>query len=281
MNAKVWPYLDDSGKPFLRPSITGFLDVLGFSQLSTASSSLVESQKLLNQVAACITDSRTFVRETFRDQPIAAPGRWAIKFFSDNLVIGYPTDSQEVPPEEAALFVVRCAQGYQLQMALNGFFVRGALTSGPICLTDEIIFGSALVECYQLESKTSIVPRVILTTPLYDLLARAATTHGLHQADAICQDIDGWWFVNYLEAAKNQQGIDWELIKRHKASVLASLSKLTHHNVLPKFGWTCRYHNVFCHWHREEAGYSANYRIDRTDEESTIRRLSETDPPTN
>jgi hypothetical protein len=275
VNVKTSAYVDDSGRPVLRPSITGFLDVLGFSQLSTTSSSLVESQKHLNQVAAAIGDSRAFVRESFRDHPIAAPEHWAIKFFSDNLVIGFPTDSGRMTPEEAAVFVVRCAQGYQLQMALKGFFVRGALTTGPICLTDEIIFGSALVECYQLESKTSIVPRVLLTASVHNLVSKSAVTENVDLADPICQDIDGWWFVNYLEAANSPRGMNWELIERHKISVLASLSKLTQHDVLPKFGWACRYHNVFCHWHREDAGYSPSYRIDRTDEESTIRRLSE------
>jgi hypothetical protein len=186
-----------------------------------------------------------------------------------------------VTPEDAALFVVRCAQGYQLQMALNGFFVRGALATGPICLTDEIIFGSALVECYRLESKTSIVPRVVLTGPVHDLLAKSVTRDNIYAADSICQDIDGWWFVNYLDAAKTPQGIDWGLIERHKMSVLASLSKLTQHDVLPKFGWACRYHNVFCHWHCADAGYSPRYRVERTDEESTIRRLSEMASATN
>jgi hypothetical protein len=31
---------------------------------------------------------------------------------------------------------------------------------------DEIIFGSALIECYLLESKASIVPRIVLAEPL-------------------------------------------------------------------------------------------------------------------
>jgi hypothetical protein len=279
VDAVTSPYLDDSGRPLLRSSITGFLDVLGFSQLSMASPSPVQSQKLLDKVAAAISDSRAFVRETFGENPIAAPGRWAIKFFSDNLVIGFPTDSESVTPEEAALFVVRCAQGYQLRMALNGFFVRGALTIGQICLTDEIIFGSALVECYRLESKTSIVPRVLLTEALYGLVAQYTKEHAFQAADAICRDIDGWWFVNYLEAARSPLGIDWGLIDRHKTSVLASLATMTQHDVLPKFGWACRYHNVFCHWHRDDPGFSENYRIDRTDEQSTINRLSEISNP--
>ena len=170
---------------------------------------------------------------------------------------------------------MRCVQRYQLHMALRGFFVRGAMTLGPICLTDEIVFGSSLIESYVLESKTSIVPRVILTDSLQELLARALTSRAAVVADAICRDIDGWWFVNYLQGARGPGGVDWELIERHKTSVMESLMKTTEHDVLPKFGWSCRYHNVFCHWHRHDPGFLDRFRIDRVDEQSTIHLLSD------
>jgi hypothetical protein len=31
---------------------------------------------------------------------------------------------------------------------------------------------------------------------------------------AICRDVDGWWFVNYLDAAQDSRGIQWELIEQ-------------------------------------------------------------------
>src|SRR4029079_6338390 len=93
-------------------------------------------------------------------------------FFSDNLAFGYPFDDS-VDHASTAMFIVRSAQRYQLKMTMNGFFVRGALTQGPICLTDEIIFGSALIECYTLESKASIVPRIVLAEPLQRLITNA------------------------------------------------------------------------------------------------------------
>jgi hypothetical protein len=271
------PYTDPEGKPRLRRSVTGFLDVLGFSHLSTKSTDPVESQKLLERISAAISDARVFARSTFSDQAMDDPRRWALKFFSDNLVFGVPTESDVVTPAEAAWFAIRCAQCYQLRMVMNGFFVRGALTEGDICLTDEIIFGSALIECYRLETYASIVPRVLLTKPLQELLARSAASGSREfPADAgdwICRDIDGWWFVNYLQAARTDAGTDWRIIERHKKSVLASLATTTDHDILPKFGWACRYHNVFCHWHRDDPGYADSYRIDRIDEQSTIHRL--------
>lgn len=272
--SSVPPYVDSQGKPRLRNSVTGFVDVLGFSHFATAARTIEESQRVLDRVSAAISDSRAFVRNTFASQPLADPGHWALKFFSDNLVFAFPADGDATGQQQAAQFAIHCVQRYQLHMALSGFFVRGAMSLGPICLTDEIIFGSSLIESYVLESKTSIVPRVILTQPLQELLARKSEAE--HETgDSICRDIDGWWFVNYLQAAAGPSGIDWTLVERHKVSVMESLTKTTEHDVLPKFGWSCRYHNVFCHWHRDDPGFHERYRIDRVDEQSTIHLLKD------
>src|SRR3954469_7238863 len=273
-------YVDAAGRPRLRDSIVAFIDILGFSHMSTASATVEESQRVLDRIAAAIDDSRDFVRQTNSAELNSADSRWATKFFSDNLAFGYPFDDA-ADRAATAWFIIRSAQRYQLKMNINGFFVRGALTQGPVCLTHEIIFGSGLIECYQLESKASIVPRIVLAEPLQKLVAESyrgrsesAESDALDQS--ICRDVDGWWFVNYLQAAADSSGIRWEYIERHKSSILEWLSHSTRHDVLPKFGWACRYHNVFCHLHRDDPNYSDRYRIDRIDEQSTINRLADT-----
>lgn len=278
MGREKSPYRDKSGRSVLRNSITGFIDVLGFSQISTSAMSLEESQHILDRIATAISRSRACVRETFQDSPFAGPDRWALRFFSDNLSFGIPVDFDDLASEEAALFGIRVAQHYQLHMALSGLFVRGALTMGAICLTDEIIFGHALIETYRLESRVAIVPRIILTEPLRERVSvpkTVETSTFLDAANDICRDIDGRWFVNYLQATVGPNGVDWPLVEQHKACVLNSLSSTTAHDVLPNYGWSFRYHNVFCHWYRHDQGYSERYRIDRIDEQSTIDRLGD------
>lgn len=272
------PYRD-AGGPRLRPSIVGFVDMLGFSAMSTADVDAAESQRLLARIVTAVEHARGFVRDFFGNVDDAvAPEGWSVKYFSDNLVLGVPTPLDGPTSELTTSFVLRCAQRYQLQMALSGFFIRGGLTHGLVCLTDEIVFGPALIDSYLLESKTAIVPRIVLTEPLHRAVVLQQPTSAdvatPELRDLICRDVDGWWFVNYLDAARTETGVDWQAIAQHKASILASLSSTTRHDVLPKFGWACRYHNVFCHWHRDEAGYSDRYRIDRVDEQSTIFRLS-------
>jgi len=268
-------YLNEAGHPILRDSVVAFIDILGFSYLVTSTPS-PDAQRVLDLIVAAVQDSRRFVRDAFEQE---APGRsrdWVLKFFSDNLALGYPLDQPEHDLPGAVAFVIRAAQRYQLGMALNGFFLRGALTLGPICLTDEIIFGSSLIECYQLETKASIVPRVILAEPLWKRISSLDRMDDLLR-DSICRDVDGWWFINYLQSARTESEINWDYVERHKRSILDSLSRTTRHDVLPKFGWACRYHNVFCHWHRDEPGYSDRFRIDRVDEHSTMNRLGDLD----
>jgi hypothetical protein len=280
MTAPSAAYVDASGRPRLQMSVAGFIDMLGFSNMSVSSNDEDELQQLLGKIVAAIEDSRSFVRDAMREYDTRETSTsWAIKYFSDNLVLGYPFEASGVDPLLATIFVLRCAQRYQLRMSLNGFFIRGALTQGLICLTDNIIFGPTLIEAYRLESSTAIVPRIVVTEPLQQRLvidddARPDSLIA-GAGDLICRDVDGWWFVNYLQSARDAKGVNWDDISRHKESVLASLAVTTRHDVLPKFGWACRYHNVFCHWNRDEPGYSDRYRIDRIDEQSTIHRLGD------
>jgi hypothetical protein len=173
--------------------------------------------------------------------------------------------------------VVQCVQRYQLQMALSGFFVRGALTLGPLCVAEEIIFGTALIESYELESQASIVPRVVVTESVVNAITAQVNLSGDKsrgkQDELLCRDIDGWWFVNYLQATVDPEGVNWQCIEQHKNAVFASLSRSPRHDILPKFGWVSRYHNVFCHWHRSDPSYSDDFRIKRVDEESAIERM--------
>jgi hypothetical protein len=273
------PYLDGGGRPLLRKSIVGFLDLLGFSQMAIAETEFEPSQKLLRRIAAAIDDSRSYVRRILADDFASRPVSGTVKFFSDNLVLAYPCDLDEDTPEATAGFVVQCAQHYQLQMSLHGFFLRGSLTLGSVCLTEDIIFGASLIESYQLESKAAIVPRVLLSDTLRGLLIPSLRTEHSLAAEArqsICRDIDGWWFVNYLQAATHPDGqIDWELIHQDKVNVLAATAGVTRHDILPKFGWVARYHNLFCYWHRLVPGFTDDVLIPRHDAESMIQRIDD------
>jgi hypothetical protein len=157
-------YLDKTGRPQLRESITAFLDVLGFSHAVLSAAEAGQSEKCLESIVRAMDDARDSVRSSLSGHDLADPQQWSIKFFSDNLLVGYPIDEVH-DASDVTSFVLRCSQRYQLQMALSGFFVRGAVARGPLCVTDDIVFGTALIESFLLEASASIVPRIIVTEP--------------------------------------------------------------------------------------------------------------------
>ncbi|PDZ55088.1 hypothetical protein CON15_23105 [Bacillus cereus] len=50
----------------------------------------------------------------------------------------------------------------QLEMMRKGILMRGGLAVGLLCHNDNIVYGPAMVEAYELESKLAIYPRVVV-----------------------------------------------------------------------------------------------------------------------
>src|SRR5688500_12079963 len=113
MTASNIPYHDAAGRPRLELSIAGFIDMLGFSQMSTRETNVEASQLLLDRIAEAIAASRRFVREHLAAEAAAVlTGHWAIKYFSDNLVIGCPLDVAGVERGTVVRAVVSSVQQY-------------------------------------------------------------------------------------------------------------------------------------------------------------------------
>src|SRR5688572_19362722 len=83
-------YINDHGHPQLRPSIVGFLDIMGFSQAIQNASQQADAQHLVDRIVAALHDARDYVRRSLAGEFESLPALWAVKFFSDNLVVGYP-----------------------------------------------------------------------------------------------------------------------------------------------------------------------------------------------
>src|SRR5205807_662034 len=63
--------------------------------------------------------------------------------------------------------------GVQVSLIWRGMLSRGAVVEGKVLHTDKMIFGPALVEAYDLESKAALFPRIILGDSLLEVAKRA------------------------------------------------------------------------------------------------------------
>lgn len=180
--------------------------------------------------------------------------RWPAAFFSDTLVLAAPVE--EFGTEASAV------DGLLLQAALlqasllgRGFFVRGGLSLGLFHIRDGLIFGPALADAYELESKRADHPRVVLSPDAVRCQQRRGPkqrdwVHTTH--DILLRDDDGLTFVNYLDLVFDDPDEPGLLLEVHRDRIEERLKQhRDDKRVWEKYRWVAEYHNDFV---RREVG---------------------------
>ena len=75
-------------------------------------------------------------------------------------------------------------------LAVDGFFCRGAITKGNLFHHDDILFGSAYFKAHKLESE-AIYPRIIVDPDIYNLFDNDPLSPAFYS-----KDIDGFFYLN-------------------------------------------------------------------------------------
>ena len=224
------------GTPKLVRCAVLFIDLLGVREMNRsrrAPSHLVALERAV---------SRTY-REFLRPD-----SEWPAAFFSDTLVLAAPIVS-DTDEESAIGGLVAQAARLQLQLVAAGFFVRGGLSLGRFHIRDGLIFGPALVEAHQLESRVAIHPRIVLS-PGVEVSQRAGL--GLYakpqyapQSLMLLHDDDGHTFINYLGLLFDGPDDPTPGLERHRDAVIGRLAEhCTDKHRWEKYRWLAEYHNA-------------------------------------
>jgi len=176
--------------------------------------------------------------------------RYAIKAFTDNIVIGWPVRG-DAESELGSIF--SSVAYFQLRMAAHGFFLRGSISVGDAYVDDVVVLGSAFLEAYQGEVQAAN-PRIILTdsatTAVRKHLSYYSQVDHAPQYRDLFQDADGKWFVNYLETvliAEGEQGPFYDELLQHKERVEERSHEFRRDpRIKSKYDWVASYHNYFC-----------------------------------
>lgn len=233
------------------------MDILGYTEMILTSQKNGTDAKVLSNLHSALSEGRSRLEgkdlpESLQD--LSKKEFFALKAFTDNIVIGWPIHSDaEVEFGSAFMYLAE----FQFNMAIRGYFVRGAISVGPAFIDEIAVFGSALTDAHVGESKLARDPRIILTGT-----AVAATrqhlnyyhppSHAPHVRDLL-MDSDGQWFLNYLEAvmiAEHEHGPFYEEFLLHKTAVERRLKEHSSNpTVWAKYAWVANYHNYFCDLH--------------------------------
>lgn len=201
----------DKSKKKLDYSIVAFVDILGFSEM-------VKSDCEQSVDAPQYFDILRLLNRETRD--ISACN---VTQFSDSVIFSLPLSNENY------IKMIELLAEYQLKLFLHSIICRGAVAYGKHYVENEFVFSQALIEAYQLESKSAIYPRIILSDNLIEYFKPSMPV-----PQHTIKEKDGYYFVDYFANA------DIEETEKQLSSFNSSLVKFDK-SVKEKYYWLFDY----------------------------------------
>jgi hypothetical protein len=248
------PYIQPSGPPKLLKSFVCYADILGYGLLSKTALSAGQGEKFLVRLRRALSNTYERVRlhaTGFRDK---SKLYYAIKVFTDNIVVGYPVHNFDFDLGEPELGdILMIFAEFQATLALEGFFIRGGIAYGDHYMDDDIVYGEALLEAVALD-KHGGPPRLELAPSTIEIVRKQLDFYGevkdSPHDESLLEDADGTIFLNYLDEAFSalpDGGIFFDLIDGHRQNIINGLREYKGFpGIRSKYDWAARYHNFVC-----------------------------------
>lgn len=178
-----------------------FIDILGFkkhidetiNESGEDNLKKIESIKHILKLSKKITNNSGFSKSK------------VITYFSDSIVISYKYD------EPSQLFYTILDLLYvSFELANKGYLTRGGVAVGKLLHTSKYIFGPALVEAYNLESKNAKFPRIIISEEVIKLGVKYRKDYHSEKDESeylmniLTLDDDGYYFIDYISKASSE-----------------------------------------------------------------------------
>ena len=222
-----------------------YIDILGFQDAVEESVNNEDKLQIIYKALLHIyTDRKTNYEGPLHGSQFGTH----VSVFSDNLVLSEPFDLMK----KGSWFSFIMTAYYIINEILwDGFLVRGAITIGDLYHDEHVVFGPALNQAYNLESKVSIYPRVIITNEDFEL----GLQNFLHDIDedkkflsrVTAKDVDGFIFINNLSNKHDfdDDDIYLDLMKKAKSIITDGL-KFTNPRIKAKYEWLKSKFNYNC-----------------------------------
>lgn len=135
--------------PEYEEKIVAFIDILGFSNLIK---SLEDEPDLHELLYSSLETIKSFKTDSESNDTVTS--EYEVSCFSDSIVI-----SGNIYELSGIIWAI---SWLQLQLLTRGILLRGAITKGKLIHSNDILYGQGMLKAYELESKVSVYPRVIL-----------------------------------------------------------------------------------------------------------------------
>ena len=249
----------DSQSPSLLPALVCYADILGFSAMTEHAFKSGKGNEFLQRIKASVATAYERVRE-FATLVGVDPPIFEMKVFSDNIVAAHPLHNVDRDGGEPELGRLLDLFAYvQAILAADGFFLRGAISSGQHYQDQDLVYGDAFLEAATLD-KSSTPPRLVIGPSVEPLILEHLSYYydGVtpHHRYLLEDPGDGRLFLNYLNWVFDffpPGPINHNLLAEHREKVSENLHRYaSNEKILKKYIWLATYHNYVCHTFAEQ-----------------------------
>ena len=232
------------------PHIVAFLDFLGATEKMKNHD---KNDKFLQDICTVYNFAKHILKQTEKERK----NKLEIKIFSDNIFLAKKIENPETPNSifEAYIDVEQFSLILYTNAMLTGNFMRGKISIGQLYVDDTVVYGQALLDAHDGESKIANYPRIIVDK---EILVRSEknicdTFDPPDEEGILKRDIDGelylapFWGIpkiakeqcNYIKQCLNF--IDTAIVDEYK-EIFAKKRKA----VFPKYHWLANQFNEYC-----------------------------------
>lgn len=240
----------DPQSPSLLPAMVCYADILGFRSMTEIAFKSGNEENFLRKIKRSLNKAYEDARpDPTRD--VSFTPTFDVKFFTDNIVAAFPSYHPGDDMEGqlgSLLFVFALSQTY---LAADGFWIRGGIAEGMHYQDEEIAYGPALLEAYDLDEPGK-PPRLVIAPSVWPFILKHLSYGDSPHYDLLLEDpSDGQFYLNYLwvvfESLAEGEEIPFTLLSEHARQARKGLRA---HSLDPavrrKYEWIATYHNYVC-----------------------------------
>lgn len=208
---------DRSRSKWFDDRFVAFVDILGFRGIVSRMRgerklflTVRDALKIINAQSRQFRDYRVARKQSHErflangETPSSPPTQLQMTSFSDCYVISETSPAGHVLAGVQALGAALLAQG---------ILCRGAVVRGDAYHRGHVLFGPAVIEAYDLESRVAKYPRILVTESVRKVSWGYHT--GKWRSQLFIRDTDGLWFLNVLTPSLSK----WKALSTAEAEV--------------------------------------------------------------
>ena len=230
------------------PYIVAFLDFLGASEkMEMSGESDVFLQQIYRIYNIAIGELKLVKKIGLLDLDV--------KIFSDNILVVQKIRNRDNPiPEfvEVQSFC-RLFQSYAFE---QGLLVRGAISTGLLYIDDTLVYGEALLNAHDGESKIANYPRIVIDKTIFvnaKMDDMWKTFNPPDKENMILRDMDGELYLNPFwgipKVSDHNRKREEQFLAHVAKTIIKEYKELFHKDkksVFPKYHWLAEQFNEYC-----------------------------------